>query len=112
MGWSLPFKILVVCFGLILTILLLGNMYIAFLKNNLFFYLLALILIVIYYFIVYQFYLKDYNYPIHFHHWFIGYVLSFFFCFDNWWNNFTYSILYGIFIEGLVYYGPTSIFKD
>ena len=111
-NWSLAFKVLIFLFTIFFITLLFFNINYAYLQNLLFPYILSILLIITFYFTMFQIYLKNKNYPIHLHHWFLGYILSFFFLFDNWWNNLTYSILYGIFIEGLVYYGPTSIFKN
>ena len=111
-NWTLTVKIMIATFFLIIVRLLSFNIYLSYINKTIFYYLLSMVLIILYYFALCFIYLKDTVATVHIHHWFFGYILSFFFYYDNWWNKLIYSILYGIFIEGLVTYGPTSIFKD
>jgi len=110
--WPIQSKI---CYSIVFVLLLMIIIYcsyLSYLKRILIYYLGSMIVIILFYVVTYVYYLIGHNVTIHVHHWFLGFMLCGYLRFDTIICNILYSIFYGIFIQGSVAFGTTSIFKD
>ena len=97
--------------GLAVLALLGYHIYLSYIEKIIFYYLLSILGIVIYYIGLYYMYIKnDPDATLHVHHWYIGHLLCMYFRFDYIISNLAFMVLYGIFTQGIVNYGPASIF--
>lgn len=107
--WPLMSKIVYILVTIVLLAGLGYQIYLSYQTKIIFWYLISLVTTVLFYVALYSGFSCN---EIHIHHWFIGYMLCYYFRFDDVVSNCFYVILYGIFLQGSVSYGITSIFKN
>lgn len=106
--------ITVMILAIITTLLLIGyHLYLAFLNGIIAPYTIGLFLVPGTYFLLYYFYLRDGNkVKWHIHHWFIGFLFSLFFRFDDILSKIAFGFYYSIFLQGATAFGVTPIFTE
>lgn len=110
-NWPLISKIVYGCVTIILIAGLSYEINLAYQDKTIVFYLLSLLVIAIFYIIMYCIFLRK-NTIIHIHHWFIGYMLCYYFRHNTIVSNVFFSILYSIFLQGSVSFGLIPIYKN
>lgn len=71
-----------------------------------------IVLCVLFFVISYCGFLKKDDYPLHVHHWFIGYCFSLFHHYQDPISMICFCLGYGMFINGMATYGIDSIFHN
>lgn len=110
--WGLLGWITFTIVGLIIACNIGYHIYLAYYERIIYYYVGSMILLSLFLIGSYCVLCKKYDYNFHIHHWFIGIMLCYYFRFNNIISNISYAIAYGIFYQGVIAYGATSIFQN